>query len=240
MNAISALAVCRPVNAPITQVWGNRAYGPNGYGGHPGTDYGCPNGTPILAPFSGEVLYAGYADGFGYHCVCIYSPALGVSCTLGHGQANYVVTGQQVTMGQHVADVDTQGFATGPHLHLEIRPGRQAFGANPPNIDPEAWLQLHLNTPFIPALTAADRTAIKRMQEIIGVTQDGVWGKQTNDRMQTLRWKLLTPPNKAVVSSVVKLLQHDIYHFGAADNDGIWGPKTDAAMRLSQLCWLNK
>lgn len=239
--------VVRPINPAtpgyrISQYWGNGATGPNGYHGHPGTDYAVPNGTPIYAPCDSLITWARYADGFGYHCVAGWCAELGISWTAGHGQAHYVYEGQYVRAGDHVADVDTQGFATGPHLHFEVRPLNSPFGGNPPNIDSEQWLQLHLSgaLPTLPSLTAQDRAAIRHMQQIINVPQDGVWGKQTDDRMQTLRWKLLTPPNKAQTSTVVRALQGSIYHFGARDMDGVWGPKTDAAYLLSRLCWLNK
>ena len=35
----------------------------------------------------------------------------------------HVTEGDQVLVGQHIADVGSQGRFTGPHLHLEIRPG---------------------------------------------------------------------------------------------------------------------
>lgn len=240
---MASLKVVRPVVAPITQRWGvvNGILQPGGVGGHPGTDYGAAMGAPIVAVADGVVSFAGYADGFGYHCVSIWHAQLGVTTTYGHGQAHYVATGQPVACGQHIVDCDTQGFSTGPHLHFEVRPLNTPFGGNPPNIDSEAWLVYHLNPPVLPALSAKDRGQIALMQREIGVvTADGHWGKQTDDRMQTLRWKYLAPPRRAEAANFIRALQRDIFKFAPEDQDAIWGPKTDAAYQLARLCWLNK
>lgn len=234
--------VVRPVNAPITQHWGNGATGPNGYHGHPGTDYAAGMGAPIVACADGVVTWAAPASGFGDHCVSIWHPELGVTSTYGHMEEHDVGYGQQVACGQRIGLADNQGYSFGSHLHFEIRPLNTPFGGNPPNIDSEQWLLLHLSgvLPNVPALTAADRAQIKRLQYLLGVTQDGYWGKQTDDALDVLRWKLLVPPRPVQVSATVKAIQHDIYHFGAADCDGIWGHKTDAAFLLARMCWLNR
>jgi murein DD-endopeptidase MepM/ murein hydrolase activator NlpD len=136
----------RPVVAPITQLFGQLAglpWGDCAPGGHPGTDYGCPDGTPVLAASAGVVLFAGPASGFGDHAVSIYHPDDNVSTTYGHMMGAYVVDGAEVFAGERIGLADSQGEVTGPHLHLELRPGRLTFGAYPPNVDPDAWLRAH-------------------------------------------------------------------------------------------------
>jgi murein DD-endopeptidase MepM/ murein hydrolase activator NlpD len=152
--------VVRPVTGfPITQSWGvvDGVLQPGGVRGHPGTDYGCPSGTPILAVADGVVSFAGPAEGFGDHCVAIWHPDFEVTSLYGHGQAHFVNAGNQVTAGQRVADSDNQGWSSGPPLHFEIRPVNNPFGGNPPNIDSEAWLLSHLNaTPKFQRLAERD------------------------------------------------------------------------------------
>lgn len=250
---MSALTVVRPIDPAtpgyrVSQLWGQlegRAWGvrnPLGVGGHPGVDYAVARGVPIRAAADFVCIYAGPASGFGDHAVALWHPALGVATTYGHAMAHYVGYGQTGLAGQHVADVDSEGQSTGNHLHFEVRPDDQPFGGNPPNIDGEAWLQLHLaqNGNALPALTAADRAHILRMQQLLGVGADGSWGKSTDNAYQTLRWKLLTPPNKLVKSAIVQGVQRDVFGFARADQDGVYGPKTDKAWQLARLCWLNK
>ncbi|WP_373869908.1 peptidoglycan DD-metalloendopeptidase family protein [Acrocarpospora macrocephala] len=47
--------------------------------------------------------------------------------------------GHDVTAGQHIGDVGSSGKSTGPHRHLEVRPGGQGHGA----VDADAWLTEH-------------------------------------------------------------------------------------------------
>lgn len=223
--------------------WGTKNF--NGAYGHPGVDYAVGRGTPIRAIADYVCIYAGTASGFGDHAVALWHPALGIASTYGHAMANYVWYNQTGHAGDVIAEVDSEGQSTGDHLHLEIRPDDEPFSGNPPNIDPEQWLLLHLSGALtqLPTLTDHDRSKIKRLQYLLGLApanQTGYWGKITDNAFQTLCWKLLTPPNKPYASSTVKAIQHDIFQFAAKDVDGIWGKQTMDAFNLARLCWLNK
>jgi murein DD-endopeptidase MepM/ murein hydrolase activator NlpD len=234
----------RPVNAPITQEWGQipgadwGVRNPDGAGGHPGTDYGCAMGTPILAASAGRVSYAGYATGFGWNAVCIYHGADGVTTTSGHMESHYVWAGEDVYAGQPIGLADTQGQSTGSHLHFELRPGTATFGGNPPNIDSDLWLHNHGAygaSPLQPAgqLTAAQRNLIGQMQAILHVHVDKAWGKQTDDALQLIRYFSL---GKQTHSATVIALQQ----LWGQVPDGFWGAKTDQAYLFWRWCFLNK
>lgn len=237
----------RPVNAPITQLFGQlpgQPWGDVALGGHPGTDYGCPVGTPIVAASDGQVIWAGPASGFGDHAVSIWHPVDGVSSTYGHMEAHYVGLGAEVYAGQLLGLADTEGFANGPHLHFEIRPGDAPFGGYPPNIDSDAWLHAHGaygTSPLQPGgqLTTTDRNNVRRIQAAAGVPVDGAWGKVTDDALQTLRWHHLAPPNPVGRSTQIGVLQ-GAFGFAGKDQDGIWGHITDGAYLLARFCYLNK
>ena len=148
-------------NYPITQEWANGGQHidwQHAVGGHPGVDYGVPSNTPLYAVMDGGIVnWAGPAEGFGDHCVAIYYPAKNVTILYGHGCAHYVQVGHTVQYGQLVALSDNEGWSTGPHVHVEVRPGNVPFGGNPPNWDPVVWFYMAImasedDMQYIPAL----------------------------------------------------------------------------------------
>ena len=99
---------------------------------HAGVDYGIPVGTPVYAATNGVIDYIGY-DGDGYgNFMDIKSPE-GVITRYAHLDQVKASQGQQVTVGQQIADSGNTGSSTGPHLHFEIRINGQA-------LDPLAYL----------------------------------------------------------------------------------------------------
>lgn len=109
---------------------------------HSGTDYAAPAGTPILAAADGTVTKAGPAAGFGYlividHTVGGRRVATGYAHMWDHGI--HVTVGDRVSAGQHIGDVGSSGYSTGPHLHFEVYPG----GPGHPTTNPELWLNSH-------------------------------------------------------------------------------------------------
>jgi murein DD-endopeptidase MepM/ murein hydrolase activator NlpD len=110
---------------------------------HTGTDWAAPDGTAIMAAAKGTVTFAGGAGGYG-NLILIAHTIDGAAVTTGYAHMwdghLYVTVGDQVTSGQHIGDVGSQGNSTGPHLHFEVRPA----GAEP--IDPIGWLAAHTVT----------------------------------------------------------------------------------------------
>ena len=90
---------------------------------HRGLDIAASRGTPVVAIAPGTVKFVGYKRGFG-RMVQVEHSGSWVS-TYAHASATLVAAGQPVLAGQMIAKVGSTGFATGPHLHLEIhREGR--------------------------------------------------------------------------------------------------------------------
>lgn len=106
---------------------------------HHGTDWAAPDGTAIFALADGVVTYAGMVDG--------YSGQITIEHTIGgekvatkyiHMWAHgiHVTAGDRVIAGQHIGDVGSSGYSTGPHLHFQVHPG----GAGSPAVDADPWL----------------------------------------------------------------------------------------------------
>jgi murein DD-endopeptidase MepM/ murein hydrolase activator NlpD len=98
---------------------------------HSGLDISAGHGTPIRAADGGRVVEAGWRGGYGK--VVIIDHGGGIATLYGHCSATHVSPGQMVSKGQVVASVGATGWATGPHLHFEVR--RDGTPTNP-----SAWL----------------------------------------------------------------------------------------------------
>ena len=86
---------------------------------HEGTDFGAPEGTPIYAAHEGVVVLESASHGKYGGIVVIQGDKF--LTVYGHNSRNRVNQGDQVTKGEHIADVGSTGRATGPHLHFETR-----------------------------------------------------------------------------------------------------------------------
>jgi len=106
---------------------------------HTGLDFAAPTGTPIRSIATGTVTEAGYAGAYGNQT--IVRLADGTDLWYCHQDSISVSVGDRVAAGQQVGTVGSTGNVTGPHLHLEVRPG----GGRP--IDPFEALRAQGLTP---------------------------------------------------------------------------------------------
>jgi murein DD-endopeptidase MepM/ murein hydrolase activator NlpD len=110
----SASGFIWPVSGPVTSPFGMR-WGRM----HTGIDIGVPYGTPIHAAASGQVIYAGWMDGYGN--LVFIDHGRGISTGYAHQSSIAVSNGQTVTQGQVIGYVGCTGHCFGPHLHFEVR-----------------------------------------------------------------------------------------------------------------------
>ena len=106
----------------ITSIFGTRKHPIFGnWRNHSGTDYAAPTGTPIRAIGDGVVVYVGRRGGYGN--VIDIRHRNGMVSRYGHMRnfASGMRPGTRVTMGNTIGYVGSTGWATGPHLHFEIR-----------------------------------------------------------------------------------------------------------------------
>jgi len=86
---------------------------------HTGVDINCTLGTPIYASADGVVIKAGMTGGYGLEVRLKHG--FGFSTLYGHCSQIFVTEGQEVKRGDLIAAVGATGWATGNHLHYEVR-----------------------------------------------------------------------------------------------------------------------
>ena len=92
-------------------------------------DIAAPSGTTVLAPNNGRVVFAEYLLNTGNTLVIEYGG--GLKSYFYHLSVIDVKPDDMVTKGQKVAEVGSTGYSTGPHLHYEMRVGRQSLDPTP-------------------------------------------------------------------------------------------------------------
>ena len=102
---------------------------------HTGLDFAAPSGTPLHAIAQGTVSEVGSAGAYGNRTIVTLDD--GTEVWYCHQTAYSVAVGQRVRAGEVIGSVGATGNTTGPHLHLEVRPG-----AGDP-VDPFAALTAH-------------------------------------------------------------------------------------------------
>ncbi|MEI8410886.1 MULTISPECIES: M23 family metallopeptidase [unclassified Kribbella] len=128
----AAAAVELPVSGyRITAVFGQG--GDRWARNHTGTDFAAPTGTRVGALMQGVVISAGWAGPYGNQIRIRHAD--GTESWYNHLSRITVSSGEQVDAGEQIGAVGSTGNSTGPHLHLEIRPG----GGGP--VDPLRWLR---------------------------------------------------------------------------------------------------
>jgi len=86
---------------------------------HTGIDIAAPYGSPILAADAGEIIFAGWWDGYGKAIVIDHGR--GRTTIYGHMSRLYPAVGATVAKGQTIGLEGSTGYSTGPHLHFEVR-----------------------------------------------------------------------------------------------------------------------
>ena len=87
---------------------------------HAGRDFAAPEGAPVVAALSGDVVSSGLAGGYGITVVIEHRQPRRRTL-YGHLSEIYVKAGQQVQQGRVIGRVGSTGLSTGPHLHFELR-----------------------------------------------------------------------------------------------------------------------
>ncbi|OGC07343.1 hypothetical protein A2526_02625 [candidate division WOR-1 bacterium RIFOXYD2_FULL_36_8] len=109
-----------PLRGRITSVFGYRAHPLwRRKDFHTGMDIAAPYGEVIRAADSGEIILAGWWNGYGKAIVINHGKDM--STVYGHMSRLYMKVGDRVKKGQIIGLVGSTGYSTGPHLHFEVR-----------------------------------------------------------------------------------------------------------------------
>ena len=88
---------------------------------HKGVDYGAPSGTKVRVVGDGTVSFAGVMNGYGNIVEITHRKGLATRYAHLRGFASGIRKGARVSQGQIIGYVGQTGWATGPHLHYEVR-----------------------------------------------------------------------------------------------------------------------
>ncbi|GAC1384152.1 MAG: hypothetical protein NVSMB48_18730 [Marmoricola sp.] len=108
---------------------------------HTGLDFAAPTGTPIFAIANGIITQTGAAGPYGNLTVETLTDGTGTEIYYAHQSEIDVKVGQTVTGGEMIGRIGATGNTTGPHVHIEVRPG----GGDP--VDPYPAFIAHGVTP---------------------------------------------------------------------------------------------
>ena len=125
-TAMSPIPGVQPVQnfgAKDSSTWKNK---------HTGLDYPAPMGTVVVSLSDGVVAQSNMGSDYGVHVVI--DDGHGMQYIYAHLSQKSVQPGDKVSKNQRIGNVGDTGNADGPHLHLEIRKGKN----NP--VDPNTIL----------------------------------------------------------------------------------------------------
>ncbi len=99
-----------------------------GIHGYNAVDLAGAIGTNVRAAASGQVIVSkasGWNGGYGQYIVIKHNN--GTQTLYAHLSSNAVVVGDYVDAGQSIGALGNSGKSTGPHLHFEVRGGKNPF-----------------------------------------------------------------------------------------------------------------
>jgi murein DD-endopeptidase MepM/ murein hydrolase activator NlpD len=114
-----------PVNGPISAGYGAKSDSgiwSSTNGSHTGVDYQVPIGTPVKSYMEGVV--SSISPGADYGTAVVIDHPNGYQTLYGHLSSRDVNLGQTVAAGQRIGKSGKSGNTTGPHLHYEVRRGK--------------------------------------------------------------------------------------------------------------------
>ncbi|WP_346007474.1 peptidoglycan-binding domain-containing protein [Janibacter terrae] len=198
--------------------------------------------TPVGRLYEGHSLHRRGAHTKGHNTVGA------AYCLIGNYDLMDPTDAQCLAIAQDMVDLHRSGKATRHTLNGGHRdtfgtacPGAKGYAAIPKinRLAEQLW-----RGEIVPAAGTYTRDDVKRLQRVLGLEDDGVWGPETERQAQAIRralkagskpgvwdrvryWRLRRsrPKSKQSSDSMRRAIQWAL----KVDVDGIWGPGTDAA-----------
>ena len=123
----------RPGTGPVTSEYGPRFHPILHYMKvHTGTDFGAGDGIAYAAD-DGVVLFTEFNVAYGNMTVIDHGKIGGsrITTLYAHQSAVGVKPGDRVVKGQAIGVIGSTGYATGPHLHFEVRVNGEPLDPTP-------------------------------------------------------------------------------------------------------------
>ena len=138
-------------------------------GYHSGIDLTNPEGTPIYPIAEGTVIEVNaFFDGYGRHVIVQHDDDL--TSLYAHMSKVHAVVGQKVDLNTKLGEVGATGWATGNHLHLEIR--KNGVSQNPIGILPQYKIgDVYKSTHIIPSTPSGEKVETAKTPNAIVVTE---------------------------------------------------------------------
>ena len=119
-QVILNFAYTAPLDGTLTSSFGYREHPiEGGTRFHYGVDLAAAEGTDIVCFADGLVAAVGESSSYGKYCMVAHSG--GNVSIYAHCSRISVSSGQEVHLGEKIAEVGQTGQATGPHLHFELQ-----------------------------------------------------------------------------------------------------------------------
>ncbi|WP_408003426.1 M23 family metallopeptidase [Pseudothauera rhizosphaerae] len=138
---------------------------------HAGVDFAAPIGTPIKATSDGTVSFVGVQNGYGNIVIVLHRDRYATAYAHLNGFMRGLRKGQRVNQGDVIGYVGKTGWATGPHLHYEIRvnnvahdPLRIALPAAQPLSRQELAQFREQTAPLVERIALLNRTTVAALR----------------------------------------------------------------------------
>lgn len=161
---------------------------------HGGIDIAMQEGTPLAAPVSGTITFAGEQGGWGN--TVVIEDGSGNSWRLAHMNDLSVSSGQQVGAGAFIGTSGNTGFSTGPHVHIEIK------DRNGNLLEPQS-LMTGISSDFEPEFQEAIRLATSNLLTRLDVEETAnISTAMETGSIQNVREAMLSTASASLDSSL--------------------------------------